>query len=102
MDRKYHEAESIKLFNKPFTEVHVWLDGCCWKNGKFDPYHRRYRHTMEGVYTFKNKDDHDKIYIDFGVDMDNHDKFIILPQIPIDLVRDIKWSHELGGYYIND
>lgn len=49
MDRKYHEAESIKLFNKPFTEVHVWLDGCCWKNGKFDPYHRRYRHTMEGV-----------------------------------------------------
>jgi hypothetical protein len=49
LNRKEHELESIKLFGKPFTEVHAWLDELAWKNGKFDPYHRKYRHTMEGV-----------------------------------------------------
>ena len=49
MKREFHEQESIKLFGKPFTEVHAWLDGLSWKNGKLDVNHRKFRHTMEGV-----------------------------------------------------
>jgi hypothetical protein len=48
MKLKKHELESVALFGKPWTEVHVWLDefagtpGCGMR-------HRRKRHHKAGV-----------------------------------------------------
>ena len=50
MNLEEHEAESIKLFGKPFTEVHQWLDALASHGSdSFDVNHRRWRHNMVGI-----------------------------------------------------
>ena len=50
MKREEHEAESIRLFGKPYTEVHRWLDELAWqRDGSFNPDHRPVRHNKMGI-----------------------------------------------------
>lgn len=58
MNRAFHEAESIRYFSEPFTEVHKWLDELVWKDGKLNVFHRRFRHNMQGVRFITDKYGH--------------------------------------------
>ena len=54
MKRKEHCEESIRLFGKPFNEVHAFLDEFAnLPNGdgtyRFNVYHRKYRHHLVGA-----------------------------------------------------
>jgi hypothetical protein len=43
-----HCAESIRLFGKPFGDVHIWLDEFAG-SPEFGYKHRKVRHHLEGV-----------------------------------------------------
>jgi len=43
-----HERESLALFDRPWTEVHQWLDEFAGKPG-IGMRHRRFRHHKAGV-----------------------------------------------------
>ena len=45
---RYHCEESIKLFGKPFEEVHLWLDEFAGTK-EFGMRHRRKRHHLAGI-----------------------------------------------------
>src|SRR5581483_325600 len=53
--RQEHEAESIKLFGQPFTEVHKWLDEFHDVPGCGGVQHRRKRHHMQGIIEARKK-----------------------------------------------
>jgi len=44
-----HELESVSLFGKPFTEVHLWLDEFAG-TPEYSMRHRRKRHHKEGLH----------------------------------------------------
>lgn len=48
MKYKDHCEESIRLFGKPFEEVHAWLDEFSAFT-KASIFHRRYRHHLAGI-----------------------------------------------------
>ncbi|MCX6558387.1 MAG: hypothetical protein NTW95_13310 [Candidatus Aminicenantes bacterium] len=48
MKLEEHELESLSLFGKPFTEVHLWLDEFA-RTPEFGMRHRRKRHHREGL-----------------------------------------------------
>jgi hypothetical protein len=48
-----HEKETMSLFNKPYTEVHLWLDEFAG-NPDFGMRHRRRRHHKEGLREAEN------------------------------------------------
>jgi hypothetical protein len=39
----------MEAFGDPYEEVHRWLDGLAFKEGKLDLNHRRHRHHAEGI-----------------------------------------------------
>lgn len=43
-----HEKESIKLFGKPYTKVHRWLDEFAGTK-QYGMRHRKKRHHLEGL-----------------------------------------------------
>ena len=43
-----HCEESERLFGKPFSEVHLWLDELMWKG--LGAHHRRKRHHEAGIH----------------------------------------------------
>ena len=43
-----HCAETIKLFGKPYEEVHRWLDEFARKPG-YGMHHRKVRHHLDGI-----------------------------------------------------
>ena len=58
MKHKEHCEESIRLFGKPFAEVHSWLDEFSHlPDGiggiRFNAYHRRHRHHLAGAEQIK-------------------------------------------------
>ncbi len=48
MKREEHERESLSLFGKAWTEVHLWLDEFAGKPG-IGMRHRRFRHHKAGI-----------------------------------------------------
>jgi hypothetical protein len=48
MRREEHEEESIRLFGKPFTEVHQWLDAFAG-TPEYGFRHRKVRHHEKGI-----------------------------------------------------
>lgn len=43
-----HCEESVRLFGKPYEEVHAWLDELS-ASTKASIFHRRYRHHLKGI-----------------------------------------------------
>ena len=48
MKLEAHEKESLALFGKPYTEVHLWLDAFQGTE-KYRMRHRRVRHHIAGI-----------------------------------------------------
>jgi len=48
MKLKEHEIESLKLFGKPFTEIHKWLDEYAGSK-EYGMRHRKKRHHRTGI-----------------------------------------------------
>jgi hypothetical protein len=44
-----HCARTVEMFGDSYAKVHLWLDELAHVNGKFDPGHRKHRHTREGI-----------------------------------------------------
>jgi len=49
-----HCIESIKLFGKPYEEIHKWLDEFAGSK-KYGMKHRFLRHNLKGINEIKNK-----------------------------------------------
>jgi hypothetical protein len=46
-----HEENTKKVFGKPYTEVHLWLDEFCLET----IHHRKYRHNLRGIEWIRKK-----------------------------------------------